>query len=106
MSITTVVIIVANVTSGASSFYSLDIYFFPCTIKYSVILVKNKDQIGFKFARIFSEQLLLVAVVLGLGAGPHVCRWSGRGSCILVGPLELVPGLRLVLVQGVDLHGQ
>ena len=67
---------------------------------------KIKIKIGFKFARVFSEQLLLVAVVLGLGAGPHVCRWSGRGSCILVGPLELVPGLRLVLVQGVDLHGQ
>ena len=85
----------------------MDIYFFPCTIKYSVILVKKiKIKIGFKFARVFSDQLLLVAVVLGLGAGPHVCRWSGRGSFILVGPLELVPGLRLVLVQGVDLHGQ
>ena len=47
-----------------------------------------------------------MAVVLGLDAGPHVCRWSGRGCFILMGPLVLVPGLCLVLVQGVDLRGQ
>ena len=47
-----------------------------------------------------------MAVVLGLDAGPHVCRWSGRGCFILMGPLVLVPGLRLVLVKGDVLHGQ
>ena len=50
---------------------------------------KIKIRIAFEFARVFSHQLLLVAVVLVLGAGPHVCRWSGLGSCILVGPLKV-----------------